>query len=196
MIEDATLCRAWAAVGMDVVSGTDQTGERYWQHIEDSFINSCLKFAIQSIAPTAPYKVGGTRLNRHVVVGQRPWIKWWRILLVAQLLINMWVHCLINYSLFTITSLHSSLFRKCRTALRSCSNFFAVNYAWFDVKLWIMHWLFALAILLYVDFVIKCCYTGSDATVVEQSLQTEHVSVYGLCSAPALFRIVNPFSGD
>jgi hypothetical protein len=24
--EDATLCRAWAAVGMDAVSGTDQTG--------------------------------------------------------------------------------------------------------------------------------------------------------------------------
>jgi hypothetical protein len=28
-IEDATLCRAWASVGMDAVSGTDQTGKRY-----------------------------------------------------------------------------------------------------------------------------------------------------------------------
>jgi hypothetical protein len=37
MIEDATLCRAWAAVGMDVVFGTDQTGKRYWQHIKDKF---------------------------------------------------------------------------------------------------------------------------------------------------------------
>lgn len=36
-IEDATLCRAWAAVGMDVVSGTVQTGKRYRQHIEDKF---------------------------------------------------------------------------------------------------------------------------------------------------------------
>ena len=36
-IEDVTLCRAWAKVGMDVVSGTDQTGKRYWQRIEDQF---------------------------------------------------------------------------------------------------------------------------------------------------------------
>jgi hypothetical protein len=36
-IEDATLCRAWAAVGMDVVFDTDQTGKRYWQHIKDKF---------------------------------------------------------------------------------------------------------------------------------------------------------------
>jgi hypothetical protein len=36
-IEDATLCRAWASVGMDAVSGTDQTGKRYWQRIEDKF---------------------------------------------------------------------------------------------------------------------------------------------------------------
>ncbi|XP_051189832.1 uncharacterized protein [Lolium perenne] len=36
-IEDATLCRAWAAVGMDAVSGTDQTGKCYYQRIEDKF---------------------------------------------------------------------------------------------------------------------------------------------------------------
>jgi hypothetical protein len=36
-VEDATLCRAWASVGMDAVSGTDQTGKRYWQRIEDKF---------------------------------------------------------------------------------------------------------------------------------------------------------------
>ena len=36
-IEDATLCRAWAAVGMDATTGTDQTGKRYWQRIEDKF---------------------------------------------------------------------------------------------------------------------------------------------------------------
>jgi hypothetical protein len=29
-IEDATLCRAWATVGMHAFSGTDQTGKRYW----------------------------------------------------------------------------------------------------------------------------------------------------------------------
>jgi hypothetical protein len=38
-IEDATLWRAWAAVGMDAVSGTDQTWKRYWQRIEDKFHN-------------------------------------------------------------------------------------------------------------------------------------------------------------
>ena len=38
-IEDATFCRAWASVGMDAVSGTDQTGKRYWQRIEDKFHN-------------------------------------------------------------------------------------------------------------------------------------------------------------
>jgi hypothetical protein len=37
VIEDATLCWAWAAMGMDAVFGTDQTGKRYWQHIEDKF---------------------------------------------------------------------------------------------------------------------------------------------------------------
>jgi hypothetical protein len=36
-IEDVTLCRAWAAVGMDAVFGTDQTGKRYWQRIKDKF---------------------------------------------------------------------------------------------------------------------------------------------------------------
>nr|XP_051212904.1 glutathione S-transferase T3-like [Lolium perenne] len=36
-IEDATLCRAWTSMGMDAVSGTDQTGKRYWQRIEDKF---------------------------------------------------------------------------------------------------------------------------------------------------------------
>jgi hypothetical protein len=34
-IEDATLVRAWSRVGMDVCTGVDQGGKRYWQHIED-----------------------------------------------------------------------------------------------------------------------------------------------------------------
>jgi hypothetical protein len=29
-VEDTTLCRAWAQVGLDAASGTDQTGKRYW----------------------------------------------------------------------------------------------------------------------------------------------------------------------
>jgi hypothetical protein len=29
-VEDTTLCHAWAQVGLDVVSSTDQTGKRYW----------------------------------------------------------------------------------------------------------------------------------------------------------------------
>jgi hypothetical protein len=35
--EDILLVRAWAAVGMDASTGTDQTGKRYWQRIEDTY---------------------------------------------------------------------------------------------------------------------------------------------------------------
>ena len=35
--EDVLLVRAWAAVGMDASTGTDQTGKRYWQRIEDMY---------------------------------------------------------------------------------------------------------------------------------------------------------------
>jgi hypothetical protein len=35
--EDILLVRAWAAVGMDATTGTDQTGKRYWQRIEDTY---------------------------------------------------------------------------------------------------------------------------------------------------------------
>ena len=35
--EDILLVRAWAAVGMDACTGTDQTGKRYWQRIEDTY---------------------------------------------------------------------------------------------------------------------------------------------------------------
>ena len=36
-IEDVTLVRAWGKVGMDAGTGTDQTGKRYWQRIEDVY---------------------------------------------------------------------------------------------------------------------------------------------------------------
>ncbi|XBJ24963.1 hypothetical protein VPH35_002735 [Triticum aestivum] len=35
--EDILLVRAWAAVGMDATTGTNQTGKRYWQRIEDTY---------------------------------------------------------------------------------------------------------------------------------------------------------------
>ncbi|XBH84777.1 hypothetical protein VPH35_072860 [Triticum aestivum] len=35
--EDVLLVRAWAAVGMDATTGTDQTGKLYWQRIEDVY---------------------------------------------------------------------------------------------------------------------------------------------------------------
>ncbi|KAE8783900.1 putative methionyl-tRNA synthetase [Hordeum vulgare] len=35
--EDILLVRAWAVVGMDATTGTDQTGKRYWQRIEDNY---------------------------------------------------------------------------------------------------------------------------------------------------------------
>jgi hypothetical protein len=35
--DDILFVRAWAAVGMDASTGTDQTGKRYWQWIEDTY---------------------------------------------------------------------------------------------------------------------------------------------------------------
>ncbi|CAM0871744.1 unnamed protein product [Alopecurus aequalis] len=35
--EDILLVRAWAHVGLDASTGTDQTGKRYWQRIEDVY---------------------------------------------------------------------------------------------------------------------------------------------------------------
>ncbi|CAM0948118.1 unnamed protein product [Alopecurus aequalis] len=35
--EDILLVRAWASVGLDASTGTDQTGKRYWQRIEDVY---------------------------------------------------------------------------------------------------------------------------------------------------------------
>ncbi|XP_047078866.1 probable histidine kinase 2 [Lolium rigidum] len=37
--EEVILIKAWEAVSMDVVTGTDQTGKRYWKHIKDKFFN-------------------------------------------------------------------------------------------------------------------------------------------------------------
>jgi hypothetical protein len=31
------LVKAWSQVGLDAVTGTDQTGKRYWQRIEDMY---------------------------------------------------------------------------------------------------------------------------------------------------------------
>ena len=36
-VEDVTLICAWARVGLDAVTDTDQTGKRYWQRIEDQY---------------------------------------------------------------------------------------------------------------------------------------------------------------
>jgi hypothetical protein len=60
VIEDATLCRAWAVVGMDAVSCTDQTGKRYWQHIEDNFHELMPRIRDQWIAYTNPSRAIGT----------------------------------------------------------------------------------------------------------------------------------------
>lgn len=37
-VEDTTLCRAWSTIGIDACTGSDQTGKRYWQRIEDQFL--------------------------------------------------------------------------------------------------------------------------------------------------------------
>jgi hypothetical protein len=36
-IEDTCLVRAWSGVTIDAVTGSDQTGKRYWQRIGDKF---------------------------------------------------------------------------------------------------------------------------------------------------------------
>jgi hypothetical protein len=36
-VEDESLIRAWDSITHDGVTGTDQTGKRYWQQIEDKF---------------------------------------------------------------------------------------------------------------------------------------------------------------
>jgi hypothetical protein len=36
-VEDVLFVKAWSQVGLDVVTDTDQTGKRYWQHIEDKY---------------------------------------------------------------------------------------------------------------------------------------------------------------
>lgn len=36
-LEDEVLIWAWEAVSLDAIHGTDQTGKRYWQRIEDKF---------------------------------------------------------------------------------------------------------------------------------------------------------------
>jgi hypothetical protein len=36
-VEDEALIQAWDSVTLDGVTGTDQTGKRYWQRIEDKF---------------------------------------------------------------------------------------------------------------------------------------------------------------
>ena len=39
-LEDAALIKAWESVSLDAVTGTDQTGKRYWQRIEDAFFHA------------------------------------------------------------------------------------------------------------------------------------------------------------
>ncbi|CAM0882220.1 unnamed protein product [Alopecurus aequalis] len=36
--EDVLLVRAWASVGLDAATGTDQTSKQYWQRIEDAYL--------------------------------------------------------------------------------------------------------------------------------------------------------------
>lgn len=37
VLEDEILIKAWESVTLDASTGTDQTGKRYWQRIEDKF---------------------------------------------------------------------------------------------------------------------------------------------------------------
>jgi hypothetical protein len=44
-VEDEALIRAWDSVTLDGVTGTNQTGKRYWQKIEDKFCHFMLRLA-------------------------------------------------------------------------------------------------------------------------------------------------------
>jgi hypothetical protein len=48
-VEDVILVRVWSQVGLDAVTGTDQTGKRYWQRIEDKYCK--LKPKTSTLAP-------------------------------------------------------------------------------------------------------------------------------------------------
>lgn len=45
-VEDATLIRAWESVSLDVVTGTNQTGQLYWQRIKDMFFENMLHLTL------------------------------------------------------------------------------------------------------------------------------------------------------
>jgi hypothetical protein len=47
-IEDTSLVRAWSSVTIDSVTGNDQTGKQYWQHIKDKFCKLMLQVATHS----------------------------------------------------------------------------------------------------------------------------------------------------
>ena len=37
VVEDEALIKAWESISLDSIHGTDQTGKRYWQRVEDKF---------------------------------------------------------------------------------------------------------------------------------------------------------------
>ncbi|CAM0901526.1 unnamed protein product [Alopecurus aequalis] len=75
-IEDVTLVRAWGKVSMDACTGTDQTGKRYWQHIEDLYHK--LKPRTKSLADRSYRSLEGrwNTISQLVLVGALPWTKW------------------------------------------------------------------------------------------------------------------------
>ena len=68
-VEDVTLIRAWGKVGLDAVTGTDQTGKRYWQQIEDQY------YKMKPRTSTLGHRSYRSLQGRLVLVGVRQWIK-------------------------------------------------------------------------------------------------------------------------
>jgi hypothetical protein len=69
-MEDEALIRPW-----DSVTGTDQTGKRYWQRIEDKFCHFMPRLAHRIQERTGHYKDDGMQSRVHVADGPLAWTK-------------------------------------------------------------------------------------------------------------------------
>jgi hypothetical protein len=71
--EDVSLVRAWETISLDSNNGTDQTGKRYWQRIEDKFFHflPCGIEVGYRITPTATHSMVPT-IDRRAFVKRMP----------------------------------------------------------------------------------------------------------------------------
>jgi hypothetical protein len=83
--EDVILIRAWEAVSMDAVTGSDQTSKGYWQRIGDKFFQLMSLSLLLRRAPTAYSKADG------IPYIKTAYIKWAGCIEVVR---NAWAGCI------------------------------------------------------------------------------------------------------